>query len=239
MLSRIYKIIGYALLALTLFLPLIAREYSSTFQQCMSQQRTPESRQQKEESSARIFIARAFAFECTGEFLNANGNAITAVETGLIAFFTFTLWGATRAQRAHDREVNRAYVSGGGPLVASNLNMLAFTVDNYGKTPAIMLEYAVEFCPLNAIPPVPVYYRRNYLRTAFRDRIAPGTMGRIIAGISIPNIPRPLLAYGRYWFLDIWKIRHTAGFVLVIEANTTHSHIPLGVSIPRPYTDWD
>jgi hypothetical protein len=63
-------------------------------------------------------------------------------------------------------------------------------------------------------------------------------MGRPLKAIPIPNdIPRPLLAYGRYWFEDIWKDKHTAGFVLLIEANTTHGHIP--VSIPSAYTDWD
>ena len=64
-------------------------------------------------------------------------------------------------------------------------------------------------------------------------------MGRIIAGIPIPtNLQRPLLAYGRYWFLDVWKAKHTAGFVLVIEANGTHGHIPPAVRIPEAFTDW-
>ena len=65
-----------------------------------------------------------------------------------------------------------------------------------------------------------------------RVRLAPGF-------IPIPlDMPRPLLAYGRYWFLDVWKETHTAGFVLVIENDDTHGHIPPTIHIPHAYTDW-
>jgi len=64
-------------------------------------------------------------------------------------------------------------------------------------------------------------------------------MGMVIAFIPIPlDMPRPLLAYGRYWFLDVWKETHTTGFVLVIENDDTHGHIPPTIHIPHAYTDW-
>jgi hypothetical protein len=212
------------------------------FRECRaSKQQTNQQTDKRFPDFARPYVLRSRVnTECFFSFLEHNRDAMTAVATAFIAFFTFTLWWATWSLLRHGREVERAYVSGGGPLFGEDLNRLAFTVDNYGKTPAIMSEYAVEFCPLNAIPPVPAYNAPNYQRRTFRDRIRPGETGRIIAGIPIPaDIPRPLLAYGRYWFLDIWKKRHTAGFVLVIEANNTHAHIPPAVRIPEAYTDWN
>jgi hypothetical protein len=128
-------------------------------------------------------------------------------------------------------EIERAYVSGGGPL-NKDFSKLCLTVNNYGKTPAVMQEYAVGFCPLEEIPIEPTYRRVSY-----REQIAPGTQARVIAAIDIPPLPRPMLAYGRHWFLDIWMREHSAGFVLVIEATGTHGHVP--PVIPRAYTDWD
>jgi hypothetical protein len=87
--------------------------------------------------------------------------------------------------------------------------------------------------------PVPVYEAPDYQRTTFHDRIAPGGIKetRVIASIAIPLIGRPMLVYGRYWFEDIWKDKHTSGFVLVIEETGTNPHVPAGV--PRAYTDWN
>jgi hypothetical protein len=178
---------------------------SKFFQECIASKQSQQINERTDRrfpEFARPYVTRSRVnTECLFSFLYENRDAVTAVATAFIAFFTFTLWWATWSLLRHGREVERAYVSGGGPLVANDPNILAFTVDNYGKTPAIMLEYAVEFCPLNAIPPVPAYNAPNYQRTTYRDRVRPGTMGREIAGIRIPtNIPRPLLAYGRYWF---------------------------------------
>jgi hypothetical protein len=172
-----------------------------------------------------------------GKVLDAISPAITAIATAVIGFFTYTLWTSNQEEIRHQREIERAYISGGGPLAPDNPNILLFTVDNYGKTPAVMLEYAVAFCPLNAIPPTPAYDAPNFPHTTFTDRIPPGTMGRPIARIPIPpNMPRPLLVYGRYWFFDIWQIRRTSGFVLVIAADGTHGHVP--PNIPHRYIDW-
>jgi hypothetical protein len=217
---------------------------SVSFQECLADKQRQQIQEETEKDlpnfARQYVVAARVNTECLFYFLYDNRDAVTAFATAFIAIFTFTLWWATWSLLRHGREVERAYVSGGGPLVLNDPNTLAFTVDNYGKTPAIMQEYAVEFCPLNAIPPMPAYNAPNYQRTTFHNRIRPGTSGLLIAGIPIPtNIPRPLLAYGRYWFLDIWKKRHTAGFVLVIEANTTHGHIPPPVRIPRLYTDWN
>jgi hypothetical protein len=166
-------------------------------------------------------------------------SVITAIATAVIAVFTLTLWDSNRRQVKHLREIERAYISGGGPLDANNIDSFLFTVNNYGKTPGVLLEYAVEFCSMTAIPPVPAYEAPDYRRTTFHDRISPGGIKetRVIASIPIPLIDRPMLVYGRYWFEDIWKDLHTSGFVLVIEATGTNPHVPAG--IPRAYTDWN
>ena len=166
-------------------------------------------------------------------------NWITAIATAVSALFAFTIFLVNWRQLRHTRNVERAYISGGGPLDANDLNKFIFTVNNYGKTPGILTEYAVEFCPLTDIPSVPAYAARGYKRKPFHDRIPPGGIGetRAVASIDIPPLPRPLLVYGRYWFDDIWKKRHTSGFVLVIHANGTDAHVP--TNIPRAYTYWN
>jgi hypothetical protein len=176
---------------------------------------------------------------CIGSYIISKQAVIIALATAVIAFFAFTLWSSNREQIKHLREIERAYISGGGPLDPHNPGRFHFTVNNYGKTPGVLLEYAVAFCPLKEIPPIPAYDAPGYQRTTYNDRIAPGGIRetRTISGIDIPPIPRPLLVYGRYWFEDIWKDVHTSGFVLVIEANGTHGHVP--ANIPRAYTYWD
>lgn len=173
-----------------------------------------------------------------GEALNWIAPAITAAATGAIALLTKRLWQINRGQLQHGQEVERAYVSGGGPLDGAYTSLL-FTIDNSGKTPATMLAYAVEFCPLDRIPLIPAYNLPNYARRVpYSERIPPGKMNNIRDAIPIPpDIPRPLLAYGRHWYTDIWKERHSSGFVLVIEAAGTHGRIP--DNIPPAYTDWD
>jgi hypothetical protein len=161
-------------------------------------------------------------------------NWVTAGAAVVSAIFAGTIYTVNRKQLKRSKEVERAYISGGGPFGRTH-DEFAFTVNNYGKTPGVLLEYAVAFCSITAIPPVP-----DYRRIGFHDRIAPGGIKetRVVAYFHIPTeIPRPLLVYGRYWYEDIWSDRHTSGFVLVIEANTTHGHVPPG--IPAAYTQWD
>jgi hypothetical protein len=226
--------IWLVVIALTVAWLLYVAFNAASFQNCLAGKQN----QQSLSGLSRIIVVNAQIYtDCFFVFLYDSRDAATAVATAFIAIFTLTLWWATWGLRTHGREAERAYVSGGGPLVEGHPNLLAFTVDNYGKTPAVLLGYAIEFCPLNAIPPVPLYNIAGYARRSFHNRIRPDTMGRVIAGIPIPDIPRPMLAYGRYWFLDIWKVRHSAGFVLVIEADRTHGYVPPG--IPSAYTDWN
>lgn len=175
----------------------------------------------------------AAATGLAGFVLSIKHEWLTAAATVASAVFAATIYYVNRKQLNRSKEVERAYISGGGPFGRTR-DEFAFTVNNYGKTPGVLLGYAVSFCPITAIPPVPVYPR-----VVFHDRIAPGGWQdtRPIAYFPIPAIPRPLVVYGRYWYEDIWQDKHTSGFVLVIEADTTHGHVPAG--IPAAYTDWD
>jgi hypothetical protein len=185
-----------------------------------------------------IDIAPAVTF-VTELFAWLDSNKVTAFATAVSAVFAGTIWWVNRSQLKHTRHVERAYISGGGPLDKDDFNKFLFTVNNYGKTPGILTEYAVEFCPLTSIPSIPAYNARGYTREGFHDRIPPGGIKetRLVASIDIPPLPRPLLAYGRYWFTDICKKRHTSGFVLVIRDDGTDAHVP--TDIPRAYTDWN
>jgi hypothetical protein len=96
-------------------------------------------------------IAR-IAASVSNFFASLDSNWITAIATAVSALFAFTIFLVNWRQLRHTRKVERAYISGGGPLDANDLNKFLFTVNNYGKTPGILTEYAVEFCPLDGYP---------------------------------------------------------------------------------------
>src|SRR5207302_10883162 len=79
---------------------------------------------------------------CAGSFIDENNGTFTAAATIVIATFTLTLWLVAGNQLRHAREVERAYVSGGGTRASNNRNLFVLTVENYGKTPATIIGYA-------------------------------------------------------------------------------------------------
>jgi hypothetical protein len=109
--------------------------------------------------------------QCLGTFVDKNNGAITALAGVVVAIFTLTLWWSTRTQFKHVREVERAYLWGGGPLLKPRgplLNpkelvegpesrSLILTVNNYGKTPELLTKFAVGFCSRTNIPTTPQY----------------------------------------------------------------------------------
>lgn len=123
-----------------------------------------------------------------------------------IAFLTYALvivgwFGIRRSERA-SRDENRAYVSGGGPWLRMAPPMMPqivgfrFTADNYGKTPATIIEYSLIICEHQKIPRVPKYSRRGYVRTVYRGTLKPNERATIVTDRPITNIQRPV-AYGR------------------------------------------
>lgn len=181
--------------------------------------------------------------QCLGTFVEKNNGAITALAGVVVAIFTVTLWWSTRTQYKHMREVERAYIWGGGPIVRSEdgSRSLALTVNNYGKTPGRLTEFAVGFCPRDNIPSTPQYS----VRQRHHDWIRPDPKANWLIGMFQITQRDPLI-FGRLWFRDVWEEPHSIGFVLVTVKDPetgeegTSAVIPsdIAANIGRAYTEW-
>jgi len=133
----------------------------------------------------------------------------------------------------------RAYVSGGGPWIkAAPLfpHPVGFqlTVDNYGKSPATVVEFALEICEMTNLPERPRYLRDDYPdRQALRATIRPKQKGLLFAEKHFAPMQNAV-AYGRIWYLDIWQRPHYYSFVLPSDPND-HGRISV---LHSSYTDW-
>jgi hypothetical protein len=164
-------------------------------------------------------------------------------ELGLL-FFTYCLvvvgWFTIRNSEKTSRELERAYVSGGGPWATApplfpQIMGFQMTVDNYGKSPATIIEYALEICDANNIPPMPAYMRADYERVPLRATLKPQEKGLVITTRAfIRPIPNPV-AYGRIWYLDIWKTPHFYSFILPADPIGSHARVS---EAHESYTDW-
>jgi len=136
-------------------------------------------------------------------------------------------------QLRHAREVDRAYVSGGGPGNPPH-GPFVLTINNYGRTPATLLEYAIEFCEFDAIPDQPAYLAKNYPRTRLRGVYPPQTHAREVDRIEYQgrNLRDPV-AYGRFWYEDVWNKPHYASFILCLPPRQ------LPANISPAYTEWN
>jgi len=155
-----------------------------------------------------------------------------------VAFFTYTLfiagWFAIRNAARLARELERAYVSGGGPWVElgplfPGIRGFQMTADNYGKSPATVIGYALEVCERNALPRKP-----NYRRIPLRNTIKPQEKGLIITTRLFGTPFQNPVAYGRIWYRDVWRKKHYFSFILTIDT-TDHSSVS---NVHRAYTDW-
>src|SRR5262249_10015883 len=107
--------------------------FSSSFQSCMEQQ------------TAREGLALVISYSrCTARFVNEHNGGLSALASLVVALFTFTLWLIASSQLRHARDIDRAYVSGGGPGNPPD-GPFILTINNYGRTPAALIGYAVEF----------------------------------------------------------------------------------------------
>jgi hypothetical protein len=90
---------------------------------------------------------------------------IAALAASVSAYFAATIWTVHKGELEHARQVDRAYVSGGGPGNTPH-GPFVLTIDNYGRTPATLIEYAVDFCEVTAIPREPTPRDRRRERSA-------------------------------------------------------------------------
>jgi hypothetical protein len=181
-----------------------------------------------------------------------NSATITAAATGVIAWFTATIWQVNRNQLSHAHRVERAYISCGGygefathiitsptghPIPGRHFTGdFQVHVNNHGKTTVEIFRFAIEFRDENDIfPTEPVY--TNFI--PHHNWIGPGTQSRPLFPVALPaNLRNPIIVYGRVWFRDIFsQTEHWSSFFQSFDRDTGASD-----SIPPPfrsYTDWD
>src|SRR6516164_8116887 len=127
--------------------------------------------------------------------LDYNG-AVTAIATVFIATFTATIWYVNRRQLKHAREVERAYLSGGGPnRYQDGARHFVLTHENTGKPPAIFKDYSVFLCDRSSLPAEPEYLDPRHTLIPYVARIPPDHKPREITSRAVPNVPNPI-AYG-------------------------------------------
>jgi hypothetical protein len=97
------------LIFIGLFLALLAlfvsseKTFSPTFNECVAKSNN-DNKPASAEKDKGAFGGAIFAHVyCSGEFLDKNGVAITALATIVIAAFTGTLWIAKQPRRTHQR----------------------------------------------------------------------------------------------------------------------------------------
>jgi hypothetical protein len=161
-----------------------------------------------------------------GWFLDSISPALTAIATAAIGWFTYTIWKANQSQLKHGREVERAYLTGGGGPEDGRGLIFKLDAANYGKTPAFIFKYAIEFCNVDTLPAEPDYKEPYF----FSDRLAPGER-KLFDEIAITGS----IAYGRFWYRDIWGDEHSFGFILTISGGRSYADV---VGVSSAYTDW-
>jgi len=176
--------------------------------------------------------------------LAAAAACVLAAITFGLAIFTGLLWRSpsnlvasaektAREQLTHARDVERAYLNGGGGItVQPGGNLFRIEVSNYGKTPAELTWYCVEFATLAQVRAslLPVHQTDRHW-----DPIAPGTASKLLNTRSIPVHAQ--VVYGAFWYRDIWREReHKSRFILTILPNNTLSNV---TGVDRGYTEWD
>jgi hypothetical protein len=166
---------------------------------------------------------------------------ITAIATGFIAYFTKTIWNINRTQLQHARQVERAYISGGGgyPIdTTSGLPVVdptrfVLTVQNYGKTQGRVTAYAVFVVDRANLPLQPAYLAPGFMPTPFGGIYQLGGPTLPITQIPVAAGPNPI-AYGRLWYTDIFGGQHYFSFALPIRTPDNHSIL---VGINPAYTE--
>lgn len=193
-----------------------------------------------------------------------NDKVVVAVSTVFIAIFTWRLFWATKklwesadgqvkvagtaaeaarvsadiaahSMRMTREFLERAYLSGGG---GAENGFFGLTIQNYGRMPGVLQEYALEFCSIDDIPEVPAYLHPGTKCYQRVDVIQPGAEGRrLVRVFQIPPDLQEPVVYGRFWYTDIWRERRYFSFILAIRPPTTDPDI--GRTISDEYNAWN
>jgi len=238
------------LVSIALLLVLFAASImSSTYEECAAsyqQQTTDPEKGNPPSNPTRTLIDEVKVFlHCEGEILHGNSEAIIAIFTIVLSLSTILLWMATsevvssaertsREQLSHDREINRAYLGGGGDCEnVAGQRFFRFEVGNHGQTPAFLYAFDIHFDTLAAVQKrlKPVTPRYPHV-----DQFPPGERHRRIG--SLVPIPRANddIIYGAVWYRDIWHQPHYYRFILQISADG-HAHASVA-GVHDDYTKW-
>jgi hypothetical protein len=161
----------------------------------------------------------------TTDIVSAVSAAVAALAAAVVTGFTWTLRRNSTDQLARMRQIEGAYLAGGGDyakgptgdFLRTEDGRRVFRVDvaNYGKTPAYLTAFDVQFDSLAAVQGGP----RRERRIRHEDQIPPGGRSRPIRLEPIPSGTQ--VVYGAFWYQDIWEHEHEFRFVLTLY--DTHS----------------
>jgi hypothetical protein len=143
------------------------------------------------------------------------------VATIALTVVAITQLSQSRRELAHTQEIERAYLTGGGPNSLVGPYFFHPEVANYGKTPAVVFAYDIRFTKAGQIDTtkaLPV----DPERWPYDDRIPPGAYQPHRIGEPIPVVPSDAdFIYGAFWYRDIWKDEHIFRFILRIKSRRT------------------
>jgi hypothetical protein len=155
--------------------------------------------------------------------LEATSALITAIGTAVIAGFTGVIFSVHRAQLRHQRRIERPYISGGGAPARSDPTQFVLTVQNYGKTPGVIAQYALRLCPRGNLPPAPEYLNANFPWVPWVAHISPGGQTIPVTTETIPTGPNPV-AYGRFRYGTVGGTEQFIfSFILPVGVGDNHS----------------
>jgi hypothetical protein len=172
------------------------------------------------------------------------------IGTGSLAFYTAYLYRSTRdiardsrkssaqalqATKEHTEtlaKIERAYlVAGGGTAIVNSVRCFGLDVANYGRTPAFLRAYDVQFGRFDDVKSYPCTVNPRH---PWDDQLAPGQWKGGIAYIPIP--PGAQVVYGAFWYVDRANEKHFHRFILRIGPLTTHPDVA-GVDDMYRYQD--
>jgi hypothetical protein len=178
----------------------VERTFSPVFQVCIEKHKPSDEKGVAEKNKTfGIAVALDSNVRCTGEFIDANNGAITALATIVIAAFTGTLWIATSTQARLTREAfvadKRAFVFAKGIVgiyeadpVSGHFNWRVAPVwENSGDTPTRDLRIYTDGWFSNA--PIPADFNFNTITPPVQP--ANGLLGPKVSnnGGQYPHFP--------------------------------------------------
>jgi hypothetical protein len=197
------------------------------------------------------------AFFNIGAWADDNHAAIEALSTFGVFVFTIALvvstlllWkagenqlviaertaNAAMASAEHIPRVERAYLTGGGPVrtLPGGQREFRIEVENHGKTPAYLCAFDVHFSTLMDVREGP---QEVFPVRLFDDRIKPGGHLKPLDWIPFTRQDADVI-YGAFWYQDLLKREHIFRFILRIDRHTDETHVGIA-GVDDSYTYWD